>query len=161
MTVTSNISLSYRTRTSLMFKQKVTHFPSQSSEQKNKERNNDDMNQTVMVEVISSCYTTTHFHSSLMFCQINIFLLESNERRTWGLHIENTASLHDNWPWHSQGWDTQHQARTNTTHLQHNFIDCRCIRLEVERLVVVITEIGQFKYGVTWKTQETLFTARK
>lgn len=42
---------------------------------------------------------------------------------------------------------------TTQTYLKHNFIDCRSIRLKVERFVVMIAKISKFKYGITCKKQ--------
>lgn len=50
---------------------------------------------------------------------------------------------------------------TTQTYLKHNFIDCRSIRLKVERFVVMIAKICKFKYGITWKKQrKTMFITK-
>lgn len=44
-------------------------------------------------------------------------------------------------------------GRSSGTHLQHDFIDSSGVRLKVERFVVMVAQISQLKYGMTYETQ--------
>lgn len=44
---------------------------------------------------------------------------------------------------------------SSRTHLQHYFVDSSSVRLKVQRLVVVVAQIHQLKYGVAYETEAT------